>query len=149
MFQTDQSWEIIRNSTVLRALLRQPGVRQYPLVEISGDAPILHVDVLADCSDDSCSLMTRYLCVSAAVALDLLLNEEVTDGSVSVQIRSPNDSKFRIERITGFYCAAKESGEHELLYRCESGDVYTDGTGIKAQVDIQELNCLWMSTKMG
>jgi hypothetical protein len=148
MFQTDQAWETVGASNIVRALMRRPGLRQYPLVEISTDMPILHVDVKCKSETDGCEMTSRYLCMSAAVVLDIVRNDEVKDASVILQLRSEIGSDFRLERVSDIYYLGRESGEHELFLGCEGGNLYIDGTGEKAQVDLSRLERLWIAGKM-
>jgi len=102
MFQVENSWESHSNVEVLRTLFERPGLKRYPLVELSANVQLLHVNLLFKGDGVELDLWQRFICCDLVSVADLIENEDVEDIKIYMQTALSRDKPFVISEIVEF-----------------------------------------------
>lgn len=129
MFHTEAAWEEAFESEVLRSLLSQPGLRRYPLVELSTNVRIFHVDILFSGEGGDLGLWNRFICANQITLIELIEQNEFLDMSISVQTPRTGGKQYSIALVTEIVEALGSCGDKFYLFKCADGSTFSSDWG--------------------
>lgn len=97
MLHTDELWEEIEGTTVLRDLTNQPGLRRYVCVEIPLNVQLFHLDICSRSRHEE--KWSRFIFDDIRYVIPFLQANEAENVRLSVQSRRLNGGSYKILEV--------------------------------------------------
>lgn len=147
MFQTDEQWEEVRYTPSLRELLQQPGLRRYPIIELTTDASIFFLDAMSEVEAPEAVAWSRYICATLATVVELLGRNPRADVRLHVHTFNKRSQEYATHRVTEILLTLDEQNNHLLLYRRDDDQLCVDGTDNLYEISETRTSTLWTANK--
>jgi hypothetical protein len=125
MFQTDEAWEAVSASVVIQRIFEQPGLRHYPMVEMSENTPIYHLLMLTSGESADLRLWQRFLCVDLKTTQELATTEGVVEQRIFEQSGWSEDNGFTLTELAKID-RVKTEGRHLYFATMVDGSLGLD-----------------------
>ncbi len=128
MFRVNDTWEEVDTRDDLRTLSNRPWLRRHPLVEVSANSPLLHIDVMLKGSAERLGVWSRFIATDIRNVVQFLKDNEIARSRLTVQTPHADPQQYQfspINKISEFVDAAGDThfryeGDGAQLIVCES-----------------------------
>lgn len=120
-FQTHEAWEVESPSL---GIFDPPGIRYYPLIELSLNFNLFHVDVLPHSDNEEDIAPTRrFIAADIKQALILIDDKRVKEFNISLQSRrcDNSDGEYCISTLSEVLEAEDSAGQLAHIFVCKDG----------------------------
>ena len=143
MLQTNKSWELKSRGRLLSALYNEPGLRQYPCVEIPVNVCLFHVDVGLGEKHLADQPQFRFIFDELASVLQFAERDDVGDIRLSLQSRRSDSDEYAINSIVEIVEGKDRNGHKIHLYRCRNNISHIDSNTVESERDLSDKRTLW------
>lgn len=143
MLQTNESWEYLQRGQILGALFNQPGLRQYPCVEIAVNVALFHVDIIFRDKHQEWQSWSRYIFTELPDVLRSIAGDGVVKVRVSLQTRRSDNDEYIISSIDEIVEGIDREGRKHLVFKCSNNENYIDSFFEESENDLSEKRTIW------
>lgn len=129
-FQTHETWE--RKFEVLDAIFGDKGLRRYPLVQLTLNCNLFHIDALTKpINEGDAQMGTRFIAADLSEVLQFIsscsdIYEEIHISLQSTRHDNNNDDEYGISTIAEIIEAVDSAGQTAHIFCCKNGKRYVD-----------------------
>lgn len=143
MFQTDESWEYPCRGQLLGGLFNQPGLRQYPCVEIPLNVQIFHVDIIFRDTYQDGQSWSRFIFDQMVDVVQIVERDDVIQARVSLQTSRCDDAEYSIRSIIEIVERKNVDGCKTYVFKCANNENYLDSFIEESESDLLEKRTIW------
>lgn len=146
MFQTHESWE--RKFEFLDAIFGDKGLRRYPLVELSLNSSLFHIDALTKPIDEGdIQGWGRYIATDLSEVLQFIssCSDVYEEIHISLQSRrcDNDDDEYGISTITEIIEAVDSADQIAHIFCCKNGKRYVDCALVETEDELRNKKTIY------
>ena len=125
IFETRDDWEI--SDPGYMQLVGGTGVHRYPLIKVSLNLNLFHMDVRKCVQEEEVEIWERYILVFIQDIIDFIATNDYEKIKISIQTASSfsRDDEYCTSTITEII-EHDEDGQKTYTYKCQNGETYFD-----------------------
>lgn len=124
IFETRDEWEVL--DPIYKVLTGDSGIRRYPLVKISLNLNLFHLEICKHFENEDVEIWERYIFAFIHDVIDVLSAKEFDKIKISLQPARKLDRRgdYHITTITEII--EQEQNGKSYFYKCKDGATYDD-----------------------
>lgn len=125
IFQTRDEWEV--SDPIYKQLTGDIGIHRYPIVRVSLNINLFHVEVCKHLKDENMQIWERYIFAFVQDIIDVITEKDFEKIKISLQSACHLDSgnSYDINTITEII-EINNNGQKSYIYNCKNGKSYCD-----------------------
>jgi hypothetical protein len=132
VFETRDEWEV--SDPIYKLLTGDSGVHRYPIVKISLNLNLFHLEICKHFKDEDVKIWERYIFVFINDVIDLLSAKEFDKIKISLQPACKLDGSDDSHITTITEIIEKEHNDQKAyIYKCRNGKTYFDSNNIEGE----------------
>lgn len=140
VFYVYEGWEDVERIAVLRTLFDQPGLHQYPFVELAFNSYLFHVDVAPV---DEQSRWQRFVFDRLENVFKFSEIEGISKYRIYIQTRRGSCVDYELKRVVEIASCDAVDGESVYVFSCADGSVEISGLNNLVERDIVLRSKIW------
>lgn len=120
VFSAYEGWEEVERIETLRSLFGQPGLHQYPFVEVVFNSYLFHVDVAPV---DEHSQWQRFIFDKMENVFSFVKVERIDEYRIFLQTRRSSSADYEIKRVVEIASSKAIDGESFFVFSFADGSV--------------------------
>lgn len=143
MFQTDERWEEIATTELLRKVFDQPGLRQYACVEVPYNVDLFHINICCLDENTSPDAWSRYIVDNVTAAVSLADSVPDAPATITLQTKLLGDNIYRMYRIREITEVILKTGKFVYICVCENDELYVLASVEVTDAEIATRRSVW------
>jgi hypothetical protein len=143
MLQTKDSWEFKHRGKMLGALFNEPGLRQYPCVEVPLNIPFFHVEFVFNERHQSDQCWSHFIFDEIHYVLQAIEREDVVNVRISMQSKKFGAEEYDVSSIVEIVEGTDKNGRKAYLFRCSKNIIHIDSHMVESERDLSEKRTVW------
>lgn len=142
IFQTRDEWEVC--DPIYKLLTAESGIHRYPVVKISLNLNLFHLEMCQDLEDGGVQIWERYIFAFIQDIIDVISAKEYVKIKISLQPACKLDSRddSNITRIIEI-AELDNNGQKSYFYKCNDGNTYNDSHNTDCEQSSSELKVIY------
>ena len=141
MLHTDELWEEVTGTALLRDKLDQPGLRQYYCIEIPINIQLFHLDIRSSLGLEA--QWSRFIFDDMRQVSPLLLGNRPANVRLSVQTRRVDDEGYRMFEVQKVLSGTIISGRENYAFICADNIKYYESTADLSMGEFRNEVVVW------
>jgi hypothetical protein len=143
MLHTDEFWEVVEGTAVLREIMGLPGLRQFTCVEIPVNTQLFHLDINSRFRNQE--KWTRFIFDDIREILPLLKGNKNESVRLSLQTRRQDDAGYSIVRIDKILSGTIVRGWDNYAFLCSNKIKYYESIADLSLGEFSNARVVWPS----
>jgi hypothetical protein len=140
VFYVYEGWEDVERIAVLRTLFGQPGLHQYPFVELAFNSYLFHVDVAPV---DEQSRWQRFVFDRLENIFKFSQIEGISKYKIYIQTRRGSFADYELKRVVEIASGNAVDGESVFIFSCADGSVEISSLNSLAEHEVVLRSKIW------
>jgi hypothetical protein len=143
LIKTNEQWEIKDHPI---KFFDSPGTRIYPLIELSLNSHLFHVDILPKPSgSDDVALWHRFITADLEQAFVIVEEDLIDEFNISIQTRrcDNEDHDYKINTILEILTGKETAGQTSYVFICKNGKRIIDSAMGESEDDLKDLKVIY------
>lgn len=143
MLHTDEIWEVVEGTAVLRETTQQPGLRQFTCFEIPVNTQLFHLDIHSRFRNQE--KWSRFIFDDIREILPLLKGNKNESVRLSLQTRRQDSAGYSILRIEKILSGTIVAGRENYAFLCSNKVKYYESIADLSIGEFSKTRVVWPS----
>jgi len=143
MLHTDEFWEVVEGTAVLRETMDQPGLRQFTCFEIPLNTQLFHLDIKSRFRNQE--KWSRFIFDDIREILPLLKGNKNQSVRLSLQTRRQDNAGYNILRIDKILSGTIVAGWENYAFLCSNKVKYYESVADLSIGEFSNARVVWLS----